>query len=141
MAIDLQGGSALHLSVQGAERFVVAGEVETRYLPGRDPKIQHYGPYVVKRPGEQLFVPIQNVETRPFQLVRSSGVSGGSGARDDRNSPPPVPRSSIEEEHRMWARRSFENSQEGSASTKRPRKTPKSQPSKGIWPACRINRS
>ena len=43
VAIDLQGGSALHHAVQGAEH-VVAGEVEARYLPGRNPQKQRDGP-------------------------------------------------------------------------------------------------
>ncbi len=72
MAIDLQGGSALHHAVQGAERVVVAGEVEARYLPERNPQKQRDGPYVVKHGREQFFAPAQNLETRP-QLVRRSG--------------------------------------------------------------------
>jgi hypothetical protein len=73
VAIDLQGGSALHHAVHGAERVVVAGEVEARYLPGRNPQKQRDGPYVVKHRREQFFAPAQNLETRPFQLVRRSG--------------------------------------------------------------------
>jgi hypothetical protein len=123
VAIDLQRGSALHHGVQGAERFVVAGEVEARYLPGNDPQIQHYGPDVVKRTRDQLFSPVQNLETRPFQIIRCSGK---------------VP---LTVGVRRRAEGVVELFQEGSASTKCPRKAPKSQPSKRIWSACRINRS
>jgi hypothetical protein len=73
VAIDLQGGSALHHAVQGAERVVVAGEVEARYLPGRNPQKQRDGPYVVKHRREQFFAPAQNLEIGQFQLVRRSG--------------------------------------------------------------------
>jgi hypothetical protein len=107
VAIDLQGGSALHHAVQGAERVVLAGEVEARYLPGRNPRKQRDGPDIAKRPGEQLFSPVQDLETRPFQLIRSSGkVPLTVSVRRPAEGAPPVLFSSLSRSQDLMLRRS-----------------------------------